>query len=71
MKFLDRSEEKRIYSYLNYRRKEEKTNFLLQNYQRNEDIPEYLFLNHQRNEEKLIFISKLSKEQRKTNFICS
>ncbi len=34
--FFDRSEEKQIYSYLNYRRNEEKQNYSFLNYQRNE-----------------------------------
>ncbi len=47
---LDRSEDKRIYSYLNYQRNEGKRIYSFLNYQRNEDNPKYLFLNHQRNE---------------------
>jgi len=49
---LDRSKEKRIYSYLNYQRNEEKRFYWFLNYRRNEDKPKYLFLNYRRNEDK-------------------
>jgi hypothetical protein len=41
--FFVSSEEKRIYSYLNYRRNKEKQIYLFLNYQRTEDKPKYLF----------------------------
>ncbi len=49
--FLSR-EEKRLYSYLNYRRNEQKRIYMSLNYQRNEDKPKYLFLNYRRKEDK-------------------
>jgi hypothetical protein len=51
------SEEKRLFSYLNYRRNEGKRIYSFLNYQRNEDNPKYLFLNHRRNEEKVMHLS--------------
>jgi hypothetical protein len=46
----DRSEEKWIYTYLNYRRNEEKRFYLCLNYRRNEEKLKYLFLNYRRKE---------------------
>ncbi len=54
---LDRSEEKRIYSYLKYLR--------------NEDKPKYFLLNHQRKEGKLMHFSLDYQRNEKTEFIRS